>query len=148
MRDLFLGVYPANKLPTISYTPCCFILNTDPDNKPGRHWIFLYFSKEREMEYFDSYGKKPNNNLITKYIPTIVWYNGDKVQHDQTNTCGAHCIYVSYFRCRGFTLNSIIKAYSNDAVLNDINVVLFLDQLPKTSPSTIIQSQCCESRTV
>ena len=65
-RGVFQGVYSSDKLPTnISSYPALFIANVDTSNKPGTHWVAFYFTKEREGEFFDSYGLPPSNYTRT-----------------------------------------------------------------------------------
>ena len=39
--------------------PSLFVCNTDNSDKPGTHWVAIYFSKDKTCEYFDSYGILP-----------------------------------------------------------------------------------------
>src|SRR5262249_46175062 len=35
----------------------CFVLNTDPQDIPGQHWLAFFYNRHtRELEYFDSFG--------------------------------------------------------------------------------------------
>ena len=54
----FLGVFASNELPSkISTYPSALIANTDPCNKPGQHWVAMFFpDEENKEEFFDSYG--------------------------------------------------------------------------------------------
>jgi hypothetical protein len=38
------------------------IVNTDPHNKPGSHWVAIYGDGDGHTEFFDSYGKPPPEN--------------------------------------------------------------------------------------
>jgi hypothetical protein len=51
------------------------VINLDPHNKPGSHWVSLYANLDKnQMYFFDSFGKKPRKkiktfiNKITKYM--------------------------------------------------------------------------------
>ena len=59
-KKYFKGVYAANQLPFIldSY-PAAFVVNTDPSDLPGTHWVAFYFDMNGKGEFFDSYGKAP-----------------------------------------------------------------------------------------
>ena len=39
--------------------PSLFIVNTDPSDKPGMHWLVVFFLNRRYAELFDSYGLRP-----------------------------------------------------------------------------------------
>ena len=54
----YLGTYPMNKLPNLPKTfPKRIIINTDPANKVGDHWIALVLTYKKVF-YFDSFGIK------------------------------------------------------------------------------------------
>lgn len=66
LPGVFQGVYPSNKLPTsISVYPALFIANVDTSEKPGSHWLALYFTNKQEGEFFDSYGLHPSRYTET-----------------------------------------------------------------------------------
>jgi hypothetical protein len=55
--DSFLGVYPSDLLPLTNMPKnSALVFNTDPQDKPGQHWIAVYVDKGGKGEYFDSYG--------------------------------------------------------------------------------------------
>jgi hypothetical protein len=59
-RDLgitFGGVYPRGLLPE-TLDQKAIMINTDPHDKPGGHWVCLYVTSP-VVEYFDSYGLPP-----------------------------------------------------------------------------------------
>ena len=41
-RNVFKGIYARNRLPRRSNVPSALIGNTDPDDRPGTHWVALY----------------------------------------------------------------------------------------------------------
>jgi hypothetical protein len=98
----FLGVFAANEVPTCLPTfPCCFIVNTDPNNKPGEHWIACYCESAYLLEFFDSYGLSPVLYQSIR-LPTMnVWYNPRCFQSMSSNACGYYSIYYVCCRARG-----------------------------------------------
>ena len=63
-KDLFTkrslaGVYACDQLSSIEINeyPKSFVVNTDPMQLPGTHWIAIYFNEQMKGEFFDSYGK-------------------------------------------------------------------------------------------
>ena len=55
-----MGIYPRNRIPVGRKTyPCAYIINTDFDQSPGKHWITIYFINKNQVEFCDSFG----NNL-------------------------------------------------------------------------------------
>ena len=53
-------VSPSDRLPHgIRTKPRGYILNTDPSNKRGSHWVAMYLMEHGKGEYWDSYGEAP-----------------------------------------------------------------------------------------
>ena len=70
-RGVFHGVYPSDKLPrTVLSFPALFIAHVDTSEKPRSHWVAFYFTKDREGEFFDSYGLPPSNyaGTFTRFL--------------------------------------------------------------------------------
>jgi hypothetical protein len=99
----FIGTYPANflkflpkRLPKVF----SFIMNTDPSNKPGEHWVAIRVDTRDEnvVEYYDSFGEEPSKNFmkqLKKLINTLdvpiylkLKINRIKDQNTNTNSCG------------------------------------------------------------
>ncbi len=122
--SIFLGVFPADKLPNIDYRPCAFVANTDPSTKPGQHWVAFFFG-ENTNEYFDSYGLSPFP-VFEKYLQRLgdYDYNRTTLQDFDTAVCGQYCIYFLHFRCQGYTMDEIVqflnsKPHKNDDLVRD-----------------------------
>lgn len=125
LKQHFLGVYPIDMLPNIHAIPCYFIVNLDPSSLPGSHWVALYFMKTG-CEYFDSYGRLPNKNII-KYISVYCnsyLYNNVCVQDFTTTSCGQMCLYYLIWRCRGISFKNIVTS-----ILCDDFIAGFVDSL-------------------
>ena len=52
-RNVLKGVYARNRLPRILNLPSALIGNTDPDDRPGTHWVALYIDANSRGEYYD-----------------------------------------------------------------------------------------------
>ena len=61
----FDGVFSADSLPE---KPRLLVVNTDPANQPGRHWVCMSV-KDGYGEYFDSFGLPPTANLNPRSSP-------------------------------------------------------------------------------
>ena len=73
-RGVFQGVYPSDLLPaSVSHYPALYIANVDTSDKSGSHWVAIYFTKEQEGEFFDSYPYQTICilKLILKYLKCI-----------------------------------------------------------------------------
>ena len=104
----FVGVFPSDRLPVISTKPACFIANIDPSNKPGQHWVSMFFDKE--TEYFDSYGLEPEGSFAT-YKPAVI--NRYCLQDIGSTVCGEYCIYYLAKRVRGLSLERVVSSLIN-----------------------------------
>ena len=53
--ESFAGVYACNQLSSIKINkyPKSFVVNTDPMELPGTHWIAIYFNEQMKGEFFD-----------------------------------------------------------------------------------------------
>lgn len=93
----------------------CFIINTDPRNKPGEHWQAFYIDArpegDHEIDFFDSYADKMDPNLLKD-----VKLMADKVnsgsylklkenmvglQNSKSSNCGWFCCQFLIDRLRG-----------------------------------------------
>ena len=93
----FLGVFALNRIP-IQPVPVNknvkFIINLDPDDLPGSHWVAVRRTEGRGF-YFDSFGRVPpleiqnwlvQNCHVWTYNPIVVQKKSNKV------ICGYLCI--------------------------------------------------------
>ena len=58
----WLGVFARDELPDVTreIRLWCLILNTDPNNHAGTHWLALYAPLSNGIELFDSFGLSPS----------------------------------------------------------------------------------------
>jgi hypothetical protein len=122
-RMAVLGVFAADELPTVDYIQrgfdrststscCCFIANTDPSTKPGKHWVL--FLGERggasvggrvKLSFFDSYGMPLSfysdlHNQCSRlgYLPRIANCNTKQLQSLDSVLCGHYCFLFAFLR--------------------------------------------------
>lgn len=63
----FAGVYPRDLIPhQLRPYEKAIVVNTDPHDRPGMHWVCLYLNTP--IEYFDSYGLPPLHHEIRDFI--------------------------------------------------------------------------------
>ena len=133
-RGVFQGVYPSNQLPTsVSSLLALFIANVDTSEKPGSHWVAFYFTKDREGEFFDSYGLLPSNytGTFTRFLNnnSIHWtFNSVTLQSMNSKVCGHYCLYYAVFRCRNSSMSTIVHRFSNNKRRNDFLVKRFIEK--------------------
>ena len=93
----FVGVFSLDTLPRgiNRHMPFKLIVNLQPRDKPGSHWIAISRALGGEAYYFDTFGRKPpptiaswlnNNSYKWRYSTTAIQDAKDKV------SCGYLCI--------------------------------------------------------
>ena len=115
-------VCAANRLPNAISTPCGIVVNTDPDSKPGTHWVAIYIDRFRNCEYFDSYGLPPFVNHHKKFLHTTsskLIHNTREMQSLHSNVCGQYCLLYLYFRAHSRSLLDFQRLFSNNTLRND-----------------------------
>lgn len=132
MRKTVLGVFSADRIPNIpNHRPVGFIVNTDPIQAPGRHWISFFINKDNVIECFDSYGKHPKE--LSKYIAIFlsrfknIEINDKRLQSFKTNVCGQYCLFYLMCRCRGFSMLRTLRHFDNNLLDNDEFVYNFIN---------------------
>ena len=148
LRKINGGVVAANQLPTIHTLPYCFVANTDADTKPGTHWVAFYLDAHGDCDYFDSYGRKPNNLLFQRFLRgRAVNWNKKQVQSYLSAACGHHSIYFLHERSAGVSLNEIVCMYGSNLDDNDASVSEFVTDVLGEAPSLVAAPnevcQCC-----
>ena len=131
----FLGVYSSDTIPNFFKTnkrgnDFSLIVNTDPSSEPGEHWVAFYIPKQGIVEYFDSFGREPNNSNFSIFLKnTDFLYNNIRLQSVLSNVCGQYCIF--YILARHFNLDyaDIIHLFSNNHSVNDNFVNEFINDL-------------------
>lgn len=105
-----VGVFAADRLPVAVLHrdhDACFILNTDPSNAPGAHWLaFYYDSSKRCLEYFDSFGLPlslhydVSESLSRRGLLThvVAMNNLGMLQSPSSTACGYYCILYLHYR--------------------------------------------------
>jgi hypothetical protein len=128
LRTYCAGVVPCDRLPLKEQLtfPCYIISNTDPHNKPGKHWILMFFTAPGCCTYFDSYGREPLGQFRSYLGNTAVTVNNTQVQAYHSAECGAHCLFVAYYMVRGHTFHSVVSRYSENYNKNDEGVGRFV----------------------
>ena len=120
--DKIMGVYPeyikciphdqveSKILPNLSNGRHCFVINTDPANKPGEHWQCVYMDK-KEINFYDSFGDEIDDKLMNDIRMLDKKFPGDgyrkfkfnTIQHqdDRSDNCGHFCCKFLIDRLRG-----------------------------------------------
>lgn len=106
-----------------------YVINTDVTDGPGKHWCIGYLNGPR-AEFFDSYGQPPEMYGLNRLFPDncTVRFNTRMVQALDAMTCGNHCLFFAYHRCRGRSMDAIVSLYRNNFRWNDKMVIDFVLQ--------------------
>ena len=125
-KHYFRGVFACDQLPKQCIPrPSALIINTDPADKPGQHWVAIYITRDGVGEYFDSYGQLPTLPQIQHFLRKNTKYSIFNRRHLQgafSTVCGQYVIFFLLHRCRGLSMDKIIKLFSSDSMDNDLNV--------------------------
>ena len=130
-RRIFKKACPRDQLQTVEY-PSAYVVNSHTSTKPGEHWLAVFFDKQGRGEFFDSYGLHPDFNGFTDLMNqnSNEWiYNSKTVQSLFSIECGNFCIYHILFRCRGFSMRTIVSHFSSNLTENDRRISQFIRNL-------------------
>ncbi|KAK3751007.1 hypothetical protein QZH41_020165 [Actinostola sp. cb2023] len=121
LRPAFQGVFPADRLPTTHRSGTGLIVNTDPSDRPGMHWVAMYWDNEGRAEFFDSYGQTPQSYHPSwgDYLGRGCRYSTRSLQSPRTTVCGHYCLYYLTHRVRGRTLKEIVVTFPGPPRVND-----------------------------
>ena len=90
--ERFIGVFSADEFPKYVKENQMFIINTEPKNKPGIHWVSCY-KLNKKFYMYDSFDR-PIKDLskFWKHKNNIVNANKDRDQSFLEYTCGQRSI--------------------------------------------------------
>ena len=134
----YLGTYPSDildldyTLPKVThYKKLGMVLNLDPHNKPGSHWVAVYIDPLiSTVEYFDSLGDLPTRNIkkvleyLCKQLDCDLNIHSKKFQLKDSE-CGIYSVYYIVSRILGFTPNQIKENVIRDTQMNKYRDVLY-----------------------
>lgn len=135
-KNKFKGVYACDKLPKKAVVkPSFYIANTDPSNKPGEHWVAIYFPKNKPAEYFCPAGQFPITpfvSFLNKNSKSFI-YNKKRIQSNFSVLCGVYCCIFIYFRCKNMSFNNFLNLFNySNLVLNDLLVLTIFKNIFKS----------------
>ncbi len=131
-KHIFQGVFPSDMIVKIrARYPFACIVNTDPSDRSGSHWIAIYINRQGIGEFFDSYAKPPSyyGKVFVNFLNRVCrrWtYNKIGLQGPFSATCGQYCVYYLWYRIRGLPMSEIIQHFTKDVGLNDYLVNEFV----------------------
>lgn len=121
----FIGVYPVDRLPDVRTFPATMIVNTDPSNEGGEHWVALHLHPGGQADYFCSFGFPPLipelQSFLKRYGSACKRYNRCTMQDVNSSLCGDYCI--CYVKCvaKGIELPEFVAKFSNVVTGSETN---------------------------
>lgn len=101
LKGKFLGVFASNNIHFENKKfPFCFVANTKREGTAGEHWIACWASNHRVVEFFDSFGEPPPEeiaNLLRTHFP-VVKRNKQPLQSPISDACGHYCVVFLVLR--------------------------------------------------
>ena len=127
LRRHVMGIYARNTLPSsipwlLRARGVGFIVNTEPRQKRGRHWIAMVIEGNK-AELFDSLAE-PVNVDFDRYLKSRVAsyiYNRQQLQSVDSDICGLYCLYYLLHKFKNsLSLNQIVHHFNPyDLLWND-----------------------------
>jgi hypothetical protein len=125
------------------------VINTDPHDGPGQHWVAVFCDIRSELEYprvtyFDSYADSPEpeiKTLMTRWAeqwdatgvhpkPMKLTFNSTRHQYKDSE-CGMYCLYFHY----ACLMNIPMDARMPDEVVNAFRNLLF--RMPASKKASV-----------
>lgn len=117
----FKGCFPLDQLPHISTFPSSLIINLDPSNMPGSHWVAIYIDTSKHASYFDSFGQRPPTEIVKwlKQFNSFSW-NKKCFQNLLSKSCGYYTIYYIFLKTLGFNVLNFPNELQMLKIINKI----------------------------
>jgi Ulp1 family protease len=90
--------------------------------KRGSHWFAIFIPRTGPIEYFDSFGFKPQNKEVYHFIKMNgkQWiYNSMQIQSNESDTCGLFCIIFIALRSRNHSFKQFPRMFKENKFLNE-----------------------------
>lgn len=127
-----VGVYAADCLPVKIPKLSAIVVNTDPQNLSGTHWISFFLDSHGNLEYFDSFGQPPRVFHHIKFInrnSKHYVYNRNILQSYNSTACAHYCLCYLYFRSVGLSLDYFTSLFTSSPDGNDDLVLRLFNSL-------------------
>ena len=85
----YIGTFSSDNIPTMRQGQYC-IVNTDPSNMPGEHWVGLA-RMSKKILFYDSFGRT-SKSLMPSLLQTNMNTDLDAEQDILEKSCGQRCI--------------------------------------------------------
>ena len=138
LSQVFYGTVPCDRLPRTlpQEGPTAYIVNTDPHDEPGRHWIAIW-TEGNVSEIMDSYGLSLEVYGTTD--PIVEWlnrhskyqlHNRQSLQSLFSQSCGDYALMYLIDRAEGRSMQQFLNRFKKkDYVNNDRKVGQMMKRL-------------------
>ena len=143
INNCFVGVFASDTLPNPDSlsAPFSLVVNTDPESRPGTHWVCFYSPSPNTLEYFDSFGMPPKVPSLLGFTRSFdsFKYSKTALQSEITTQCGPYCCVFLLGRQKGYSMEDIVERMRDgsklerDAVIGGIISALGGFKLPLIS---------------
>ena len=131
LAPVFHGTVPCDRLPKklSKEGPTAYIVNTDPHDEPGMHWIALW-TEGKTCEVMDSYGisldvygrTAPFQEWLDRHFKSTL-HNGKSLQSLFSQSCGDYALMYLIDRAKGRSMHDFLNRFKeNDHMNNDHKV--------------------------
>ena len=155
LAQVFYGTVPCDRLPRTlpQEGPTAYIVNTDPHDEPGRHWIAIW-TEGNVSEIMDSYGL--SLEVYGTADPIVEWlsrhfkyqlHNGQSLQSLFSQSCGDYALMYLIDRAEGRSMQQFLNRFKkNDYVNNDRKVGQMMKRLivDDVMWHKICKKPCCQ----
>ena len=130
---MYQGTHPHTHLRHLHHLrlPAMLVVNTDPHNLPGRHWICIYIDGQRQGDVFDPLAT-PLSNTVIQFMNMWArkWVtNSVMVQHPLAHSCGIYVIYYLTHRLCTASMSELMQTWSANLAKNEVLMYDFYRRL-------------------
>ena len=127
LAQVFYGTVPCDRLPRTlpQEGPTAYIVNTDPHDESGRHWIAIW-TEGNVSEIMDSYGL--SLEVYGRTDPIVEWldrhfkyqlHNGQSLQSLFSQSCGDYALMYLIDRAEGRSMQQFLNRFKKDDYVNN-----------------------------
>lgn len=138
----YAGCHAMDQLPVIDKLPCAMVVNSDSSDKPGTHWLAIYFDELGQCEFFDTFGLSETvydtNNELKSYLTQFsrdIWRMYNPIQSATSDACGHFCVFFIVHRIHNIPANDIVRQFHpSNLESNDRKVRRYYNQYLYSHP--------------
>lgn len=141
---IFKGVFPCDRLPKRFSLPAAFVVNLSGHNSRGSHWIGLFINKNRDAEYFDSFGFPPSQKNILSFLKAHckkITFNKKQIQHIVSSKCGKFVILFILCKMYDKNVEEILKKFSTNLSVNEVVIEHIFNYFTQLRKNIIFKNQ-------